>query len=119
AGGTFPQNGRLALIGNADAGNVVSSYPRALQRLPCDRHLRRPDSFGIVLHMTGLGKELFELLLRNRHYFAFAVEDDGAAGGGSLVEGQDMSFHCWNQLPRDTAEKNKAGHCTPPFYVIA
>ena len=45
-----PHDGRLALVGNPDRGNVSGSQSRASKHLGRDRGLRRPDLTGIVFH---------------------------------------------------------------------
>jgi hypothetical protein len=47
---------------------------------------------SVVLHPAGVREDLAELALGRVQRPAFAVEDDGARAGGSLVEREDV-FH--------------------------
>ena len=67
AGLAVPDDGRLALVGDADGGDVRRrASPRAAERLDGDADLRRPDLLRVVLDPAGLRKDLRELLLRDR-----------------------------------------------------
>jgi hypothetical protein len=46
-----------------------------------------------MLDVAGLRIELGEFLLRGRFDRGFVVEQDRAAGGGALVESEDVSRH--------------------------
>ena len=61
--------------------------------LPRHRQLALPDGFGVVLHVAGAREELGELALRRRARPPVVAEDDGAARGRALVEGQDAAGH--------------------------
>jgi hypothetical protein len=89
----IPEDRRLALVGEADGGQVRGGNARPGQGLAGHRELRGPDGLGVVLHLSGSGKDLRQLLLGGTHGAAIAAEDDGAAAGGALVEGQDVSRH--------------------------
>ena len=95
-----PHDRGLALVGNADRGDVCGRQPRLGESLARDSQLRRPDGFGIVLDLAGLRKDLFELLLRDRHDRAVPPEDNRAAGGRSLIEREHETAHdsatCWS-----------------------
>ncbi len=95
-----PHDRRLALVGDADRGDVCGRQPRLGESLARDSQLRRPDRFGIVLDLAGLRKDLFELLLRDRHDRAVPPEDNRAAGGRSLIEREHETAHdsatCWS-----------------------
>jgi hypothetical protein len=58
-----------------------------------DAQLGAPDLAGVVLHPSGTGEDLRELLLCDGYDAARAVEHDGAGGGGALVEGKDVVAH--------------------------
>jgi hypothetical protein len=89
AGLPVPDNRRLALVGDADRGDVARPDLRAAERLDRDADLRRPDLLRIVLDPAGLREQLRELFLRDRANRAVAVEDDGPRAGRSLVERED------------------------------
>ena len=78
AGVAVPHHGGLALIRDADGGDVRGAEPRASEGF--DRHadLRRPDLARVVFHPAGLREDLRELLLGHRTHGAVGVEDDGA-----------------------------------------
>ena len=72
------------------AAMSVGLEARARQRLARRRDLRRPDRLRVVLDVAGRWKDLRELLLSRGHGAAIASEDDGAAGGRALVEGENV-----------------------------
>ena len=90
AGVAPPQHGGLALVGDADGGDVGRREPRPHQRLLRHGELRGPDLVGVVLHPAWLRKVLGELALRHRHHAAAGVEDDGARAGSALVQRQQV-----------------------------
>src|SRR3546814_11975677 len=51
-----------------------------------------PDVRGVVLHPAGLREVLRQLLLRLAEAAAIAGEKNGAAAGGSLVDGENAAF---------------------------
>src|SRR4051812_29463149 len=75
SGRFFPKDGRFALIGNANRGNVggdkLGLFQSALRR----GELRLPDGLGVVLDVAGGRKDLRELLLRRSYRAAIASED--------------------------------------------
>ena len=91
AGLAIPDHRGLALVGDADGGDVARPQLRASERLGRHGDLRRPDLAGIVLDPAGLGKDLPELALADRDDLGVVIEDDGARAGGALVEGEDVS----------------------------
>jgi hypothetical protein len=111
AGLAVPQERRLALIGNTDGGDVARRQFGCGQCLPRRGELRFPDLDGIVLHPSGLRKDLRELLLRDGANRSVVIEDDGARTGGPLVEGEDgtLGSHGRSVLaPRDQRVKMSA-----------
>src|SRR3546814_5553143 len=61
----------------------------------CSSDLRQgiaPDVLGVVLHPAGLREVLRQLLLRLAEAAAIAGEKNGAAAGGSLVDGENAAF---------------------------
>ena len=61
----IPHHRRLALVRDADGGDVRRTQARAIQRLVRCLNLRGPDFLRIVLHPARLWKNLPELLLRD------------------------------------------------------
>src|SRR5207302_8437600 len=87
-----PDDRGFALIRYPDSGDVRGGEASLGEGLLGCVQLRGPDFSRIVLHPAGLGKDLTELLLRQRDDAPTVVEHDGARAGGALVEGQDV-FH--------------------------
>ena len=90
AGLAIPQQGGLALVGDADRRNVRRFQSGPGERAPRDAELRAPDVLRVVLHPARLGKNLTEFLLRLRAHAAVFGKYDGAGTGGALVEGEDV-----------------------------
>ena len=90
AGLAIPDDGRLALVGDADGGDVARPEVRAPERLGRDRDLRRPDLAGVVLDPAGLREDLLKLALADGDDGRVVIEDDRARAGGALVEGEDV-----------------------------
>ena len=86
----LPDQRRLALIGDADGGDVrdVDAGPR--DRRAAGRDDARPDFFGVVLDMAGRRIMLRDLLLRARHGQKARIEQDGARRGGALIDRQHV-----------------------------
>ena len=87
-GGAVPHHRGLALVGDADRGDVLCGEARLLQRLAADRDGRGPDVLGLVLDPARRRKMLRELLLRHGRDRDVAAKHDGARGGGALIDGQ-------------------------------
>ena len=85
ARGALPHDGRLALVGDTDGGDVIGGEAGLEDGVGSDVGLRGPDFVGVVLHPAGLGKNLPKLLLRHGDDGASVVEDDGARTSGALV----------------------------------
>ena len=66
AGGAVPHHGGLALVGDADRGDVFGGDAGLLQRLAAGRDGRGPDVLRLVLDPAGGRKMLREFLLRGR-----------------------------------------------------
>ena len=76
AGGPVPHQRGLALVGDADGGDVRRRQAGLGERLARGGELRREDLLRIVLHPAGLRIDLAELALRHRDDAASSVEDD-------------------------------------------
>ena len=90
-GGTVPQDGRLALVGDADGRNITRRHPGLPQRRLRARELRRPNLVGVVLDPSGLRKDLPEFLLRRGDGMPGTVEQNGTRACGALVQRQYVS----------------------------
>ncbi len=73
-----PDDSGLALIGDADSGNLIGPGVRVRKHAPGGIQLRRPDLFGTVFDPSGLRVELFEFLLRYSDRLALAVKQNCA-----------------------------------------
>ena len=63
ASGAVPDDGSLALVGDADGGDVFGLEIGVGQGFESNRDLRGGDFFGVVFDPSGLGKDLRELAL--------------------------------------------------------
>ena len=93
AGLLVPDDGGLPLVGDADAGNFPHVHPALGQHLHQHAVLAGVDLHGVVLHPTGMGIVLGELLLGKLHDVLMLVEQDAAAAGGALVQSDHILFH--------------------------
>ncbi len=85
-----PDDGRLALVGDADGGDARGVDAGGGDGLVHGAVLRGPDLARVVLDPALLREELRELALRHADDLLIAVEDDRTARGGALVEGHDV-----------------------------
>src|SRR6266446_5013800 len=86
AGGAVPDDRRLALVGDADGGEVVSGDARRAQRLPRRALDGRPEVLGIVLHPARPRIVLRDFRVAARAHGAFGVDDECRRAGRPLVE---------------------------------
>ena len=93
AGAAVPDHHGLALVGHAEGGNPVRGDAGALECRPRGLHHGMPYFLRVVFHLPFGGKVLGEFLLAKAANPPFAIEDEGAGGRGSLVDGQDMTVH--------------------------
>jgi hypothetical protein len=82
-----PDHGGFPLIRDAHGGDVGRSQSGLAERFGRGVQLGGPDLRRIVFHPARLGKNLAELLLRQRHHAPAVVEHHSARAGGALVEG--------------------------------
>ena len=78
AGGAVPQHRGLALIGNADARELVGCDAGVIDCLPAAAQGGLPDLFGVVFHPAVMGKMLGELMLPCTDYLKLGVEYQSA-----------------------------------------
>ncbi len=87
---TVPQHGRLALIGDADGGEVACLDLCRGERALRGRERRFPDLVRVVLD-PAVGREVLrELDLMNARDGAARIEHDGARTRRALVDGEDV-----------------------------
>src|SRR5689334_14643168 len=91
---SFPENGGFALVSDADSRQFLGRDASALHRLTRHRQLRAPDGLGIMFYLAGRGIDLLKFLLRQADDFSFMAKYDGTAGGGALVESENV-FGVW------------------------
>ena len=83
----------LALVGDADGGDVGRAQALAGERVATDLEGGQPDFLAVVLHPAVLREVLLEFLLAARHRQALGTEHDGAGAGGALVDGEEIVGH--------------------------
>ncbi|MNT58838.1 hypothetical protein D3C72_1963020 [compost metagenome] len=93
AGGGIPDQGGLALVGDADGRDLGRVQATLLDGLAADLEGGQPDFLAVMLHPAVLREVLLELLLGASHRQALGAEDDGAAAGGALVDGEQVVGH--------------------------
>ena len=86
---TLPHDGRLALVRDADRGDVGRIESRACEGFAPDRDRRGEDLLGIMLDMGRRGIELSYLAVGASADDARLVENDRARARRPLVERQD------------------------------
>ncbi len=89
AGYLVPDDGGLALVGDADGGHLLVGDAGLGQGFDEHAALGRPDFHGVMLDPARLRVDLRELALGDGHHVGVAVQHDGAGTGGALVEGDD------------------------------
>ena len=93
AGRGIPDDGGLALVGDADGQHLLGPEPLARQHLTTDLEGAQPDLFGVVLDPAILGEVLLELALGTGQVQTLGTEDNGAGAGGALVDGKQVVGH--------------------------
>ena len=78
AGRAIPHHGRLALVGDADGGDLVELNSSMSHGLGDHARLGGPDFLGVVLHPAGLRIKLCELPLRDCADGPGVIKEDGA-----------------------------------------
>ena len=89
----IPHDRRLALVRDADTGNVESVYVQRGDGLGYNRRLRRPYLVRVVLDPARARKYLSELLLRHGTRSARLVEYDGTRTARALIQSKNILFH--------------------------
>ena len=86
---TIPDDGRLALVGDAHRRDISRPYLGLAKHFNGGAELRCENLERIMFHPSGLRVDLREFLLRPGMDFSFPGEENGARTGGSLIEGKD------------------------------
>jgi len=89
AGGAIPDNRGLALIGYADAGDVLGRQAGFRDCRAHRRDRRRPDLLRIVLDLARRGINLAQFLLRAGERLQRRIKRDGARRSRTLVDGDE------------------------------
>jgi hypothetical protein len=109
AGEAVPQDGGLALVGDAGGGDLAGGDGGLGEGLGGDAFQVAPDLQGVVLDPAGFGEVLAVLALRDRHQPPVVVEQDAAGGGGALVDGHDIPLSHGASLWADGARSPAGG----------
>ena len=89
----IPDQRRLALVGDADGADVARRDLCRVHGLAGGIERGAPDIFRLVLDEAGRGIVLREFDLAHAADGEGRVEEQCAAGGGALVEGEDQGGH--------------------------
>jgi len=90
---------RLALVGDADAGDVPGRGLGDLQRLRARRERRLPDLLRVVLDPAGLREVLRELAVPAAEDAPRRVDEEPSDPRRARVDGEDASGHVPSSLP--------------------
>ena len=93
AGAPVPDHRRLALVGDAQRGEVADGAAVPVHRGLDHRRGAFPDLDRVVLDPAGTRQDLFVLELVLAHLVAAVIEDHEAGAGGALVDGADEISH--------------------------
>ena len=92
AGGLFPNHRGLALVGDADGGNLGGTHTGFVEHFARYATLAAPDLHRIVLDPAGLRVNLGKLLLRNTDTVPGLIKQNGSRTRGSLIKRQHILF---------------------------
>ena len=84
-----PDQDGLALVGDADGGDVTDVETGLRHRLPRRDKLGFPDFPGVVLHPPRSREDLIQGTLCRTDDPSLRVEDDRARAAGALIQGED------------------------------
>ena len=121
-----PHNGGLALVGDADGRNILSSGIHLGQSLGRHCILGQPDFHGVVFHPAGLRKILGKLLLGHAARLTLFIEQDATVRSGAGVQRHNILGHektSFRYLGRVRAfmprRKRQPRNIMLPFHAIA
>jgi hypothetical protein len=86
---SVPQEGRFALVCDADRRNVLPVPKHILDGL----HLGKPNLLRIMFHPPRLREMLREFTLGDVANVTVVIDERAAATCGSLIEGEDVGAH--------------------------
>ena len=90
-GAAIPEQRGLALVGDADGGEISGGYFCPGERLGGAISLGVPEILGLMLNPAGLRIMLRKFALRGGDGVAVEVEDEGARRSRALVERQEIT----------------------------
>ena len=92
-GVAVPHDGGLALVGDADSGNILGSGTDLVHGRERYAQLGSPNLVGIMLDPARLGEILGKFFLGHAANFAVVVKQDAAVRGRSGVKRHNVLFH--------------------------
>ena len=90
AGGTLPQDGGLALVGDADARNVAGVHAALGDHLVHHAVLAGPDLHGVMLYPALMRVDLLKFPLLHTEDVLLVVKEDGTAAGRALIQRENV-----------------------------
>ena len=93
AAAPVPDERCLALVGDADRRDGARVGARVRERVARGLKRRPPEVLRVVLDGAVAGEMLRELVLAEAARGKRLVEEDRAARGGALIEGEDQRLH--------------------------
>ena len=99
AGVAVPDDRCLALVCNANGGNILRRGADLVHGRQRHAQLGGPDLVGIMLHPARLGEVLGKLLLRHAAHLASGVEKDAPVGGRACIQRHNVLFVCHRNSP--------------------
>ena len=100
AGVLVPDDGRLALVRDADAGDVRRRQAALFKRLAHGEQLALEDDHRVMLDPARFRIDLREWILRQRYDVSLTIEDNRAGTGCTLIKCNDVAVHNENNLRR-------------------
>ncbi len=113
AGLAIPEHGRLALVGDADGGDVALGEVGVGEGFCDDAALRGPDFFGAMLDPARLRKYLGEGFLRYGDDFPGGIDHQRAGACCALIERKNVLFITHKIL---CAEEGSRADAAPMIY---
>ena len=100
AGVLVPDDGRLALVRDADAGDVRRRQAALFKCLAHGEQLALEDDHRVMLDPARFRIDLREWILRQRYDVSLTIEDNRAGTGCTLIKCNDVAVHNENNLRR-------------------
>ena len=98
AGALFPNNGRFALVGDANRGDLLGGYAALLHSRGDGELLAAENLHRVVLHPAVVGIELPEFKLSGAMDTARLIKENGAGTRCPLVKRKNVFFHAHTSL---------------------